>query len=336
MRIFLASIIVTLICLACSFIWGSFEGLFICALLIVMEVSFSFDNAVVNATVLKHMNATWQRRFLTWGMLVAVFGMYYLFPILIVSFATGINMIDVTRMAFSDQESYSAHLLSAHTQIAAFGGMFLLMVFFKFLFNEGKELHWLGKLEEKLAQLGKLEAVEIIVALSVLLIIEHFLPGEEALTEMSAGVFGVVLYVAVSSFSALLGGKQAEKAIVGYSGLGGFIYLNLLDASFSLDAVIGSFAISHDIVIIVLGLTAGAMFVRSLTVYLVRKGTLDHYVYLEHGAHYGIGALAVIMLISMVHPVSEIITGLVGLAFILLSLRSSLRYNRRHAKPTAS
>jgi uncharacterized protein len=336
MRIFLASYIVTALCLAGAFYWGGWSGLFICALLVVMEVSFSFDNAVVNATVLKHMNATWQKRFLTWGMLVAVFGMYYLFPILIVSVATGLNVIDVTRMAFVDQESYSAHLMGAHTQIAAFGGMFLLMVFFKFIFDEGKDLHWLGKLEEKLAQIGKLEAVEIILALSVLLIIEQFLPGEEALTEMSAGVFGVVLYVAVSSLTALLGKKGVENAVAGFSGLGGFIYLNLLDASFSLDAVIGSFAISHDIVIIVLGLTAGAMFVRSLTVYLVRKGTLDHYVYLEHGAHYGIGALAVIMLVSMVTPVSEIITGLIGLAFILLSLWSSLRYNRERATPTAS
>lgn len=329
MRHFLASYIVTAICLACAFLWAGLPGLFICGLLIVMEVSFSFDNAVVNATVLKHMSEIWQRRFLTWGMLVAVFGMYYFFPILIVSVATGLNLVEVTRMAFVDQESYSKHLLASHTQIAAFGGMFLLMVFFKFIFDAGKELHWLWLIEEKLARLGKLESVEIILALSVLLIIEQFLPGEEALTEMSAGVFGVVLYVAVSGLTGLLAGEHAGKAVAGYSGLGGFIYLNLLDASFSLDAVVGSFAISHDIVIIVLGLTAGAMFVRSLTVYLVRKGTLDDYVFLEHGAHWGIGALAAIMLWSMVEPVSEVITGLIGLAFILLSLWSSIKYNRK-------
>jgi len=329
MRIFFLSYIVTAIALVCSYVWAGFDGLFICALLIVMEVSFSFDNAVVNATVLKHMNELWQRRFLTWGMLIAVFGMYLLFPILIVALAAGLSLPDVVRMALYDQESYSRNLMSAHTHIAAFGGMFLLMVFFKFIFNEAKELHWLGKLEEKLAQMGKLEAVEVIMALSLLLAIEQFLPGDEALPEMTAGVLGVVLYVAVSSFTALLAGDEAASAVTRYTGLGGFIYLNLLDASFSLDAVVGSFAVSHDIVIIMLGLSAGAMFVRSLTIYLVRKGTLDQYVFLEHGAHWGIGALAVIMLISMVTPVSEVITGLIGVAFILLSLWSSVRYRRK-------
>mgnify|MGYP003394067350 CR=1 FL=1 len=332
MKPFFLSTIVTALALVLSFFWKEWEGLFICALLIVMEVSFSFDNAVVNATVLKHMNDAWQRRFLTWGMLVAVFGMYYLFPILIVSVATGLGIIDVTQMAVYDQESYSKHLLASHTQIAAFGGMFLLMVFFKFIFNAGKELHWFGALEEKLAHFGKLESVEVILALSLLLVIEQLLPGEEALPEMTAGVLGVVTYVAVSSFTALLAGDAAEETAARYSGLGGFVYLNLLDASFSLDAVVGSFAISHDIVIIMLGLTAGAMFVRSLTVHMVKKGTLEHYVFLEHGAHYGIGALALIMLISMITPVSEIVTGLIGITFILLALRSSVKYNRQRLK----
>ncbi len=106
----------------------------------------------------------------------------------------------------------------------------------------------------------------------------------------------------------------------GRSGLLGFLYLILLDASFSLDAVIGSFAISNDIVIIVLGLSAGAMFVRSLTLHFVHQGTLERYVFLEHGAYYAIGALAVIMLVSILHPVPEVITGLAGLVFIGLSL----------------
>lgn len=331
MKIFFFSYVVTAIALVCSLLWAGVDGLFICALLIAMEVGFSFDNAVVNATVLKHMNDLWQRRFLTWGMLFAVFGMYLLFPILIVALATGLGIPEVVHMALSDQQSYSRHLMGAHTHIAAFGGMFLLMVFFKFIFNEAKELHWLGVLEKKLAKMGKLESVEVILALLLLLVIEQFLPKEDSLPEMTAGVLGVALYVAVSSFTTLLAGNAAGGAVARYSGIGGFIYLNLLDASFSLDAVVGSFAISHDIVIIMLGLSAGAMFVRSLTIYLVRKGTLDQYVFLEHGAHWGIGALALIMLISMVTPVSEIITGLIGVAFIVLSLWSSVRYRRRQS-----
>ncbi len=329
MRQFTLSIIVTIIALVLSVLWGGVNGLFICSLLIAMEVGFSFDNAVVNATVLKHMSDIWQRRFLTWGILICVFGMYYLFPILIVAVATGINIVDVTMMALNDQDTYSQHVVAAHTSIAAFGGMFLLMVFMKFIFDAGKELHWLGKIEKQLSRMGKLESVEIIVALAILLLLQQFLPAEESMQALVAGIAGLGLYVSVSSLTGLLAGGDAGNKAAAYTGLGGFIYLNVLDASFSLDAVVGSFAISHDIVIIMLGLSAGAMFVRSLTVYLVKKGTLDEYVYLEHGAHYGIGALAIIMLVSILHPVSEIITGLIGIAFILLAFWSSLRHQKR-------
>jgi hypothetical protein len=102
----------------------------------------------------------------------------------------------------------------------------------------------------------------------------------------------------------------------------------VLDASFSFDGVIGAFAITTDVVIIMLGLAIGAMFVRSLTVFLVKKGTLDEFVFLEHGAHYAIGILAVIMLASMKFHIPEVVTGLVGVAFIVASLWSSIRYKK--------
>ena len=73
------------------------------------------------------------------------------------------------------------------------------------------------------------------------------------------------------------------------------------------------------------------MFVRSLTVFLVRKGTLEEFVYLEHGAHYAIGILAFIMMASVKFHVSEWFTGLSGVAFIALSLWSSVRYQRRES-----
>ena len=77
-----------------------------------------------------------------------------------------------------------------------------------------------------------------------------------------------------------------------------------------------------------LGLGIGAMYVRSLTVYLVRQGTLDDYVYLEHGAHYAIGALAVILLVTIQYEINEIITGLVGVVLIAWSFWSSVRRNK--------
>ncbi|WP_030218449.1 DUF475 domain-containing protein, partial [Streptomyces sp. NRRL WC-3626] len=98
--------------------------------------------------------------------------------------------------------------------------------------------------------------------------------------------------------------------------------------SFSFDGVIGAFAITNDIVLMALGLGIGAMYVRSLTVYLVRQGTLDDYVYLEHGAHYAIGALALILLVSIRYQINDIVTGLIGVTLISASFYSSVRRNR--------
>lgn len=334
MKHFHLSNLVTLIGLVLAYLWAGTNGLLIAALLMVMEISLSFDNAVVNATVLRTMSEKWQQRFLTWGILIAVFGMRLIFPVVIVSFATGLGIYEVSQLALASPEEYSKHVLASHVQIASFGGMFLLMVFLKFVLDETKDVHWLHWVEEKLAQLGKLESAAIIIALCILLIMQTLLPEAEQHAALVAGTVGVVLYVVTNSMTALFSGNsQGDQTLVaksvGYSGFMGFMYLQLLDASFSLDGVIGAFAISKDVVIIMLGLGAGAMFVRSLTVYMVRKGTLDAYVYLEHGAHWGIGALAAIMLISMVMHVSEFITGLIGVGFILLSLWSSVKYNRR-------
>jgi uncharacterized protein len=331
MQHFRLSIIVTVICLAAAFYWGGPIGAFIAVILGILEVSLSFDNAVVNASVLKRMDERWQRYFLTWGILIAVFGMRLVFPIAIVSAATDIGFLGVADMALRDPATYSQHLSDAHVQIAAFGGMFLLMVFFSFIFDEGKELHWLGKIEEKMASFGKLESIEIILALGLLLATQNWLPEGMRLEALVAGVAGVILFVIVDSLDALFEDEEEGEqlaAAVKKAGIMSFLYLEVLDASFSFDGVIGAFAITQDVVIIMLGLAIGAMFVRSLTVYLVRQGTLDEYVFLEHGAHYAIGALAGIMLVSINHHIPEVITGLVGAAFIGLSVLSSIRYKK--------
>jgi hypothetical protein len=332
MQHFRLSFIVTAICLGGAYYWAGIIGAFIAVILGILEVSLSFDNAVVNASILKRMDDRWQRYFLTWGILIAVFGMRLLFPILIVSAATGIDFMGVTEMALKAPEIYARHLEASHVQIAAFGGMFLLMVFYSFIFDKNKELHWLGYIEEKISSFGKLEAIEIIMALGPLLIIQNYLPEAIRLDVLVAGVTGVILFVIVDSFAALFEHEEEGEQVVATlkkSGMMSFIYLEVLDASFSFDGVIGAFAITQDVVVIMLGLAIGAMFVRSLTVYLVRKGTLDEYVFLEHGAHYAIGVLAGIMLVSIVHHIPEVITGLTGAFLIALSVISSIRYRKK-------
>lgn len=334
MQHFRLSLIVTAICLIAAFLWGGLVGVFIAIILGVLEVSLSFDNAVVNASILKRMDERWQQYFLTYGILVAVFGMRLIFPVAIVSVATGIDFLGVADMALHNPSVYAEHLNHAHVQIAAFGGMFLLMVFFSFIFNDEKELHWLGYIEEKLSEFGKLESIEVILSLGLLLLINHWLPEAMRLDVLMAGVGGVMLYVVVGSMAALFEDEEegAELASALKKGsMMSFLYLEVLDASFSFDGVIGAFAITQDVVVIMLGLAIGAMFVRSLTVYLVRQGTLDEYVFLEHGAHYAIGTLAAIMLISMMYHIPEVVTGLVGAVLIGLSVYSSIRYKRKLA-----
>ncbi|MEK6745864.1 MAG: DUF475 domain-containing protein [Pseudomonadota bacterium] len=333
MRDFHFSNICTIIGLILAYMWIGWDGVFIAAILILMEVSLSFDNAVVNATILKTMSEKWRKRFMTWGILIAVFGMRLVFPVLLVSFATGLSMYDVSHLAFKDPDEYSKHVLGANVEISLFGGMFLLMVFMHFIFDESKEVHWIGFLERRLSAAGRLKSLEVIIAITILLVMQALLPEQSKLSGLTSGLVGVVLYITINSIMSLFSvdGHQTNKSL-GVSGFVGFMYLQLLDASFSLDGVIGAFAISKDVVIIMIGLGVGAIFVRSMTIYMVKRKTLDEYVFLEHGAHYGIGALALIMLANSMHHISEVITGLIGLVCILLSWWSSVKFNKINNK----
>ena len=344
MQHFRFSLIFTAICLGLAFWWGlshgngslsvAFTALAVTTILAVMEVSLSFDNAVVNASVLKHWDHFWRTLFLTVGILVAVFGMRLLFPLVIVAQTTDMGLVEVAQLALNDPKEYSRQLLSHHSEIAAFGGMFLLLVFLNFIFDQDKDVHWLHWLEVRLARLGKADAVAVFVALAALLAGLSLVSEAEQLKVLLAGVWGIVVYVGVNVISTFLEQEEEDPAIgemVKRGSIGGFLYLEVLDASFSFDGVIGAFAITNDVVIIMLGLAIGAMFVRSMTVYLVEKGTLDAYIFLEHGAHYAIGALAIIMLISMKFHVPELVTGFIGIAFIVWSVISSIRHSKAEA-----
>lgn len=311
---------------------GALQAVGIAAILCIMEISLSFDNAIVNASILKSWNQFWQNLFLTLGMVIAVFGMRLLFPLLIVAFAADIGLAEVWTMGLENPDEYARHLTDHHAEVAVFGGMFLLLVFLNFLLDENKELHWLGHVEEKIASFGKVASIAIMIAIGTLLASLTMVEESRQLAVLVAGLWGILTYVAVDVISSILEMEENDPKVgdmIKRGGVGGFLYLEVLDASFSFDGVIGALAITKDIVIIMIGLAIGAMFVRSMTVYLVRQGTLDKFVFLEHGAHYAIGILAVIMLASMKFHIPEIFTGLVGVAFIMASLWSSVIFRRK-------
>lgn len=338
---FKGSILFALVCfaLAAWYGWseahslaGALRVLWIVGVLSVLEVSLSFDNAVVNATVLQDMDEVWRKRFLTWGMVFAVYGMYIFFPLAIVAIAAHMGPIEALKLSLQQPEQYERIVSSAHVGIAGFGGAFLSMVGLKFFFDADKEVHWIGVVERQLARFSALPAVEIALLLLCLWGISSAMPVEEALTFLVAGLLGIVTFIAVDALGTALELREERLRMAGAvvrSGLGGFIYLNVLDASFSFDAVIGAFALSNNMVVIALGLSIGAMFVRSMTLMLVRKGTLGEYRYLEHGAFWAIIALGAIMLLSARIEIPESITGLIGAVLIGLSLWWSIRHNRR-------
>jgi len=322
MEHFRSSIVITAIGLALGFYIGGLEVLYIVALLAILEVSLSFDNAVVNAKVLEGMEEKWQKRFITYGIPIAVFGMRFLFPIVIVAVASGLGILETFNMALSEPMRYHETLHSVEELIFAFGGSFLLMVFLNFIFDTEREEKWIGVIESSkmVRKLAKLTTIEMIIAIVVGLLLISF---KSDYTIAMAYFIGVLLYTVISSLDELLGANGVRN------GLMGFIYLEVLDASFSFDGVIGAFALSSDIFVIMIGLGIGAMFVRSLTLFMLEKKTLAEYQYLEHGAHYAILALAIIMLVKIFTPVNEIIIGTVGVSFIAIATYHSIRENRK-------
>jgi hypothetical protein len=371
LRIFGWSLAITAIGVAGAGVIGSPRDAAIVAILAVLEISLSFDNAVINATILRRMSAFWQKLFLTLGVVIAVFGMRLLFPIIIVALTAHLGPVKVFDLALNDGTQYAEKLGDAHPAIAAFGGIFLFMLFLDFLFDTEREVQWIKKLEEPLRRAGQLDVIPTVIGLVALLVVGEAFSGDNTQQVLTAGVAGLATYLGVRGLGEFfesrgVGAEDDEDADADADADGAategagkttgaprssgqpklvlatgraaaflFLYLEVIDASFSFDGVVGAFAISQNIFVIATGLGIGAMYIRSLTVYLVRRGTLSEYIYLEHGAHYAIGALAIILAISIETEVPEIVTGLVGVAFIGLALVSSIRHRRRHADADA-
>lgn len=331
---------ITAVALAVALIVGGPQDLAIVAILGVLEISLSFDNAVVNAKVLTRMHPVWQRLFLTVGILIAVFGMRLVLPVIIVAITAHLSISDVVNLAVNHADEYGKKLADAKEAIYAFGGTFLFMIFLDFVFDLERDVFWLKPVERALARIGKLDQLSVVIALGGIFLMSGLADENKTKTVLIAGLIGLAAYLAVNALDNLFEeamddeDESAEPSAgmtgaVFKAGVFTFLYLEVLDASFSFDGVIGAFAISDKVLVIALGLGVGAFWIRSLTLYLVRKGTLSEYVYLEHGAHWAIGVLAVIMILQVKYEVPEVVTGLTGVAFIGLALLSSVIERKR-------
>jgi uncharacterized protein len=315
------SIVISIVAFATVFFELGLSALFLVIVLSILEVTLSFDNAVINARVLERMNPVWQRRFLTWGILVAVFGTRFVLPIVIVSVAVWTSPWYITALVFNDPAEYGRLLDSVHGAIAAFGGTFLMMVSLKYFFNKAKSVHWIQTVEAHLVKWGRIEAIEIALALSLLVILS-FITNYDQSQVLVAGIVGLILFVLMEGITSSL---SVESEGVVTSSVSLFLYLEVLDAAFSLDGVVGAFAITNNLLIIMIGLGIGAFFVRSLTIYFVERKTLTKLTYLEHGAHWAILGLAVSMLLNLVFHIPEVFIGTIGIVIVSVAYYSSIK-----------
>jgi len=340
LKFFWLDIIVLIIGLCVAFYRGIDTGgsgiAFVVSALIIatLEISLSFDNAVINATKLKTMSPVWRKRFLTWGIAIAVFGMRFVFPIVIVAIFSGISCMGVVNLALGDPDQYAYYLHEAHIGISSFGGTFLMMLFCEFMFANNKNLHWIAPAEKLLKKIGKIKFAPTLVSTIAIVAIQPFLKENQHTVSLASGFAGIIIHLLIHGISEKLESMAERKNAFAlkHAGLASFIYLELIDESFSLDGVLGAFALTKDVIVITIGLSVGAFFVRSITLLLVEKKTLEKLIFLTHGAYWAIGSLATIMIISTIQEIPEVVTGTLGMILILASLGSSVFYNKKEAK----
>jgi len=318
---FLAPTAISIIGLFVVGAWGGPKAFGIAALLIMLEVTLSFDNAVINAKILARLSHKWQQMFLTWGILVSVVLSRALLPIIIVAISTGASIAIIASTAIYDSVHYGELLEGAHTIIASFGGMFLTLVGLRYFLDEDKEVHWIKFIERRLAEWGSVESIVVGIGLVILFIIAWALPDHRAAVLFS-GSAGIICFVFLQGIISMFGARSLK---MGRAGFALFAYLNILDMAFSFDSVIGAFALSSQLPVIIVGLGSGAYFVRSLTVYMVRNRVLENLIYIEHGAHWAIIGLAGSMFASMFVNLPDPVTGLIGLTLVSFAYISSIR-----------
>lgn len=307
-----------------------FEAFLITIILSILEITLSADNAVVNSRVLVKLSPFWQKMFLTVGIIIAVFLVRFVLPIFIVALAASLGISEVFWLALNNPEAYGHKLHEAAPMIDGFGGMFLFMVAMFFFLDSKRDGRWLEPLESWLAKFGSIRFSKAIFTAVVFGLILLAIPAELKQVVGVAMALGAATYAGLHVITLALehfsDDKMAGKQQVGLAAFILFMYLQVLDASFSLDGVVGAFALTNNIVIIMVGLGVGAIWVRSMTIYMVRHETLSKYQFLESGAHWAIICLAMIMFLKLVHiELPEIVVGTIGLVFIAASVFSSVR-----------
>ncbi|OEZ33773.1 hypothetical protein AS144_00935 [Francisella endosymbiont of Amblyomma maculatum] len=329
LKYFYGSSFVTLIGVAIAvFIYPTapLETIYSILILAILEISLSFDNAVINAKILGQMPQKWQKIFIYLGLPIAVFGMRLIFPILLVSVTSGINFASVVMLALDNPQQYQTILEYSMPYICSFGGSFLLMVFLNFFLSENKGRYWIPLIENNIItkKIRNYDGGYILFAIIIGVITIYYADSNYQGSLATTFLLGIIVHESVGLLNSLFDTTKVSTIDVAHNGLICFIYLEIIDASFSFDGVIGAFAITANIIIIMIGLGIGAMFVRSLTILFVEKKTLAKYIYLGHGAHYAIGFLAMLLLLKIFMHLPEWFSGSIGILVLSVAFIHSI------------
>lgn len=306
------------------------EAVIIVLGLVLFEVISSIDNAVVNADVLATMSHRARRWFLIYGILIAVFVVRGLMPLLIV-FASNpaLGLWGAVTATFSSDPSVKHAIEAQKPILLAGGGMYLVLLFLHWLFIEKKEYAFF--LERHVHQ--KL-SVWFYASASIILLAFVWATMKINPTIALGTVVGSTAFFITNGFKQ--NAEEKEKELTHGSGLSDMskiLYLEVLDATFSIDGVLGAFAFTLSVPLILLGNGLGAYVVRWFTI----KGihTVKKYRYLKNGAMYSIASLGAIMMAESLnlHPktwMPTAITFVVVGIFLWLSIKE---LKKEHALP---
>ena len=319
---------------------GGWIAVYQVIVLSLMEISLSIDNAVVNAKELQTMDEVWRRRFIVWGIPIAVFVMRGFFPIEIVSLVGNVSFLEAADMTLSDPVRYAAIITGAVHLIAGFGAAFLGLVALGFFVDAEKDVHWIPVIEQLLAKVGAVNffnLVHLVLVGGALYALSLYVEPVKQAAFLWSGALGALVFIAIGALKGALQKDEDGRMPWAFRwmslGMAQFMYLEILDASFSFDGVIGAFALTNHSLIIMIGLAIGAIWVREVTLALVRNGTLAEFRYLEHGAFWAIAILAIILGISPFMHLPEIVSGTIGLVLLALAVITSVMWKRRNPEP---
>lgn len=256
--------------------------------LCLFETISSIDNAIINAEILSTMSERARRWFLVWGLLFAVFVVRGILPWIIVWMATpSLGPVGAFVATFSSDPAVISAIEQSAPMLLVGGGMFLIFLFMHWIFLEEKNFGLVGEQYIQSKGVWFFAVVSIILALVVWLALQS-----NPLMAFGA-VIGSTAFFIVHGFRQNAEVQERKMKEGNLSDISKLFYLEIIDATFSIDGVLGAFAFTLAVPLILIGNGLGALVVRQLTMKSIKQ--IKKYQFLKNGAMYSILCLGVIM-----------------------------------------